>query len=279
MPKNDYQSPVAALLTYGECRSLAAWPNYVEELGFQETDIPELIRMATDKDLNKADSKSLEVWAPTHAWRALGQLTDHAAVPPLLTLLNDQFDDWAHTEIPAVVAMIGPSALPAIERFLADSNNDCYGRISAVTCITQLNTRHPEPRERYIDILTQQLAKFEENDPELNGFLINGLCDLNAIEKAPDIERAFAAERVDFTIVGDWDEVQVLLGLKERSEVPRKRFVPTEMFGPLSKLLGALTHTEDPLSSIKRAKKRSAPQGFGAQSKERKDTKAKKKRG
>ncbi len=37
---------------------------------------------------------------------------------------------------------------------------------------------------------------------------------LQSVEAAPTIERAFAADRVDETIAGDWDEVQASLGLR-----------------------------------------------------------------
>src|SRR5438093_123369 len=70
---NDYKDPVARLLTLGDARPVKTWPNYLE-LGLSREHVPELIRMATDDELNWADSESLEVWAPIHAWRALGQL-------------------------------------------------------------------------------------------------------------------------------------------------------------------------------------------------------------
>ena len=74
MDKIDYPHPVSKLLTQGDCRPTAGkWPNYLE-LGLTQEHIPELIRMLTDEDLIWAPSDSLEVWAPMHAWRALGQL-------------------------------------------------------------------------------------------------------------------------------------------------------------------------------------------------------------
>jgi len=64
-------------------------------LGLGPQHVPDLIRMALDDELYWADSDSLEVWAPIHAWRALGQLRAEAAVQPLTRLLAriDDFDD------------------------------------------------------------------------------------------------------------------------------------------------------------------------------------------
>jgi hypothetical protein len=66
----SYSSPVSELLTVGDCRDFREWPNYLD-LGLGSEHVPELIEVATDNELNWADSESLEVWAPVHAWRAL----------------------------------------------------------------------------------------------------------------------------------------------------------------------------------------------------------------
>jgi hypothetical protein len=42
------------------------------------------------------------------------------------------------------------------------------------------------------------------------------------VESVEAIEQAFEANRVDETFMGDWDEVQVELGLKSREQVKRK---------------------------------------------------------
>ena len=90
-----YSSPVDKLLTYGDCRDFREWPDYLE-LGLTQEHIPELIRMGTDEELNWADSDSLEVWAPVHAWRALGQLQAEEAIEPLMNLFHELEDsDWA----------------------------------------------------------------------------------------------------------------------------------------------------------------------------------------
>ena len=46
--------------------------------------------------------------------------------------------------------------------------------------------------------------------------------DLRAVEAAAMIERAFAAERVDESCGGDWEAVQIELGLKTQREHPPK---------------------------------------------------------
>jgi hypothetical protein len=54
--------------------------------------------------------------------------------------------------------------------------------------------------------------------------LIEVLADLKAIESKAVIEQAFQLRCVDESLIGDWDEIQVDLGLKTREEVPVKRY-------------------------------------------------------
>ena len=112
MTSNTYPPPVDQLLTFGDCQKLPEWPNY-PELGLGPEQTPDLIRMAIDEELNHADSDSLEVWAPVHAWRALGQLHAEAAIEPLISLfrtIDEDDNEWAEGELPTVFGMIGPDS-------------------------------------------------------------------------------------------------------------------------------------------------------------------------
>jgi Protein of unknown function (DUF1186) len=222
---SSYPPPVDQLLTYGEDRGASPqdWPNYLE-MGLGPEQIPDLIRMATDEELNWADSDSLEVWAPIHAWRALGQLHAEAAIEPLLSLFEMLEDnDWVTEELPDVFGMIGRAALPALAAYIADTSYDEWARINAITGIEKIGTRWPETRSECVALLTDQLELFTENEPEVNGFLILSLVELQAKEAAPLMERAFAAKCVDPIVMGQWEDVQVDLGLKSPEEVEQKR--------------------------------------------------------
>jgi HEAT repeat protein len=91
-----YRDPVAQLLTLGdprqEGRMASEWRDY-PALGLTAEHVPELVRMTLDKDLHWTALEGAEVWAPLHAWRALGQLRAESAIEPLLRLLNRIDDD------------------------------------------------------------------------------------------------------------------------------------------------------------------------------------------
>ncbi len=197
-------SVVDKLLTYGDISQMKEVPNYVEELGFSTDHIGDLIRMATDMELNSASPDSLEVWAPVHAVRVLGRLRASEAIQPLVNLFHELDDDWMEGELANTFGMIGLAAIPALQAYIADSSHEPFERIPAATALTRIAQNHPELRDQCVTILTQQLERFTENHPDMNACLIGELIDLNAVESAPVIERAFAANRVMPFLVGDW---------------------------------------------------------------------------
>lgn len=218
-----YPPPVDRLLTLGEgAANTHPWPDY-REMGLTEEHVPELVRMATDEGLNDAPGDTPEVWAPLHAWRTLGQLRAEAAVEPLLSLLHESEDDddWARGELPVVLGMIGRAAVPALSAYLADPAHPLWTRIGAADALHSIAEEDETVREEVVGILRGQLEKWWRHDEVLNAFLISGLVDLGVTEAAPLMEQAFEAGRVDLMMRGDWENVQVDLGLLPARRTPR----------------------------------------------------------
>lgn len=235
----EYEPPVKQLLTLGMPEEIKFdWPDYLER-GFTEEHIPELIRLALDEELHWADSDSSEVWGPVHAWRTLGQLQAEEAVEPLLPLLHKFEDsDWVGTELPLVMEMIGPAAIPALENYLAEVRHGEYPKITAAHALEKIGNKYPEARQRCIYALSQQLKKYEAQPPILNAFLISYLVDLQAVNAASLMEAAFAADQVDLSILGDWEDAQVEMGLLEERLTPKPEIpfeIPSLLAGPAKK--------------------------------------------
>ncbi len=239
-----YQEPVARLLDYGECKMAGggpaelAWPNYTNDLGLTPEHVPELIRLACDPTLHTADGESLAVWAPTHAWRALGQLRAPEAVVPLLDLLKTlEDDDWVASELPDVFGLIGPGAIPHVTDFLADQSITKQPLMTAVKCLEEIAKRNPSSRDECIGILVHRLDCGAENDPTVNSFLISALIDLEAVETMDIIRHAFDKQVVDLAVAGDVEDVEMELGLRTRRSTPRPVYHPF-LGNPLSALAG-----------------------------------------
>jgi hypothetical protein len=225
MTDTAYSFPVNQLLTYGDCREVEfhKWPNYPEELGITSEHIPELIRIALDKTWYEEDAdETVECWANIHAIRTLGQLKAEEAIEPLLSLFDNEDDDWISDNLPKVYGMIGAKAIPVLSEYLANPENEMFARVSASASLEKIAANYPETRSECVAIISKELEKFTENDPEFNDFLVGTLIDLKAVESAPLIEQAFAADCVEILMNGDWDDVQVDLGLKSADELPRR---------------------------------------------------------
>lgn len=229
---HTYHNPVAVLLTYGACdyRSrTGTWPNYLE-LGFTQEHIPELIRMVSDPELNEADRDGLDIWAPTHAWRALGQLRAEAAAGPLVQLFEKfRHDDWLNDELPTVFSLIGPAAIPALADFLGDDGDDDVEetcRISVPECLERIALNYPGSRDDCVEVLAGQLETYESNGSTLNAFLVLSLAKLEATEAIGVIQKAFADDCVDLTVQGDVEDVEMVLGLRRQRATPRPRLDP-----------------------------------------------------
>jgi hypothetical protein len=214
---SEYPPVVAELLTLGE-KGLRdrEWLDY-RARGLGSEHVPDLIRIVQTWTLNEDAPEGPQLWAPIHAWRALGQLRAAEASEELLRAVRDEvesdFSDWAGNEMPVVFGMIGPAALPVLATGLRDPSADYFLRWIVAESMAKIGQQHPEARAECVALLTGQLEKASENDPTLNGGLVSTLLDLKAVEAAPVLEQAFATGNVDESIAGGWEDVRYELGL------------------------------------------------------------------
>jgi len=223
MNPEKYSPPVDRLLSLGEPSSEDNWVEHLD-YGFEPEHIPELIKMVTDDDLFGAPSENSEAWAPVHAWRALAELQAEAAIEPLLSILcriDLHDDEWINEELPVVFSMIGPAAVPGLQKYLADPSREESAKIAAVVSLQETAKKYPEARDACAAALMAQLEQHPHNTEGLNGFLILALAEMRAAEALPLIEQSFAENHVDESVMGDWEDVQIEFGLKEKRETPK----------------------------------------------------------
>jgi hypothetical protein len=171
--------------------------------------------MATDPALVAGEARSPAQWAPLHAWRALGQLEAGSAVAPLYALLERAYhEDAVLDEVPLVLGMIGPAALPTATLWLFDDGRDLPLRAAACRVLTEVAQEYPERRDECAAVLTQQLREWAHQERMLNAFLVASLVELGEVDAAPLMEEAYAASAVDLSHF-DWEDAQVALGLLE----------------------------------------------------------------
>ena len=222
-----YEAPVAILLTEdgGHVYDPEKWPDYPARFGLAATDVAALTRMSLDMALHASEALGNEIWAPVHAWRALGQLRAAAAAGPLLAgMPGMQEAEAPFEEIGLVLGMMGPEAIPAIAAFLQDRTIHPSVACTAMTGLTEIATKWPEQRMAVIEILAGSLTNAETTNPGTNGWTVGALMDLKAVEAIETIRAAFKLDAVDISMAGDVEDVEIAFELRTtRSTAPLRR--------------------------------------------------------
>lgn len=255
-----YLPPVDRLLKLGaEPARRRTWPDY-RTLGLEPRHVPALVSMATDPALHAAAEWDTAGWATVHAWRALGQLEAEEAAGPLLALLEREMENaWVHDEVPGVLGMIGPAALPGATLLLFDEGRGEELRLAAAGVIANVALEHPDRHDEAAAILATQLQDWPHQSRLLNAYLIADLAGLRHTDAAPLMEAAFAADAVDLEVMGDWEDVQVGMGLlEERITPPRGAwFDPARREGAVTPPANAAAKAKARRKAEKQARKRS----------------------
>jgi hypothetical protein len=112
------------------------------------------------------------------------------------------------TDLPAALGSFGAVAIEPLSQALADPSYGVYGRAAASSSLVHLAAMYPESRARCVEVISTELDRSGREARELNGFLVGDLVDLGGVEATPIIEKAFAEDRVEKSINGDWGMVK-----------------------------------------------------------------------
>ncbi len=239
-----YTPPVDKLLTLGETPRQGTGIDYSTH-GITQEHVPDLIRMAADEKLNSSPGDSTVVWAPIHAWWALAQLRAEQAILPLLGLfsrIETHQDDWVESELPRVFAAIGPATIGPLAAYLADSSKGEWSRVNAACALAKVGQKNTESRDECVTRLTNQLERFSQQTESINALIVTSLVELRAVESTAVIEKAFAFNAVDESVMGDWEDVQVALGLKVQRKFRRKPSILDQLRADFEALAEAETN-------------------------------------
>lgn len=232
-------------------------------LGVTTEMIPDLIETILDEKYY-GDDDSYEGFPHLYAYIALGQLKTSAAIDGLILGVkkwaHSDWFEWFCEDMPDIFGEIGPVAIPSLIELLQDKNSSFDARTSALHYLLPISAAHPEERVRCIAAIVRELEHFEDNDPELNGYIVMYLvADYKAIEAAPLIEAAYASGRVDPSFIGDWEDVQVEFGLIPERTTPRPNYFGLDrksMFGKQASLLDSYVENKENRIKNTNAKKK-----------------------
>jgi hypothetical protein len=88
----------------------------------------------------------------------------------------------------------------------------------------EIGKRHPECRDECIAVVSRMLEPQADADPVTVGFAICTLIDLEAVEAIEAIREAFRRKRVDISIPGDLEDVEIALGLRSKRSTPAPNY-------------------------------------------------------
>lgn len=201
------------------------WPDYIAQYGFTLDDVPSLLTLFGDDEINSLGSSRLEIWAPLYAWRILGQLRSEEAIEPIIASFDTLFDDdYALSELGVALGLIGSKAIQPLTDHLQQAGKDEFSYVLAIDALGEIAKAHPACRTEVLEVYREYMARPIETAYALNGLLIVRLLDLDATETIDEIRRLFNRGCVDITCAGDLEEVEIILGFRTERSTPRPNF-------------------------------------------------------
>lgn len=229
MMKTD-NPKVKQLFMIGQPSINEEWPDYISQFDFNNEDIPELLKVLS-YDRPCEDDDTLEGWAPLHAWRVLGLLCAKEAIEPILERLASLTEDeWALDEFPTVFGLIGPTAIESLQCYWEATHEEeaCYEMVA--DSLGKIAEFYPDARYQVIETFRKYLEKPIVSCIRLNGVLVDNIVALKAVELIDEVRQLFKLGCVDLTILGDIEEVEIELGLRETRKTPALKWTGEELF-------------------------------------------------
>ncbi|MFN8475406.1 MAG: DUF1186 domain-containing protein [Anaerolineae bacterium] len=227
-----YPAPVDQLLHLGDARKRDI-RDRIAALGLTQAHVPELVRMARDRTLNTTWTETDQDWAPIHAMIALEALDVSGVVSDLIPLF-DVDSDWFGSSLARALGRTGAAVVEPLSAYLRDRTRWIWGRAAVAEAMAEIGKQHPELRDTVVQIFTDELREADKNDATLNGSILVGLLDLDAVEALPVIRAAMEKNLIDESVAGDWQEVLNELGQEADPDDPllkKPAFRPSWPFG------------------------------------------------
>ncbi len=254
-----YPPPVNALLSLGDAREISVEVRR-SILGIGQEHVPDLVRMARDRALNRFEDDNLAGWAPVHAIKILEGLDATEVVADLVPLL-DVDSDWFRSALSEIFARVGQPALGLLRSYLADPSRWVWGHVSVTKALEAIAKRHPNLRDEAVASLSTVLHDPESYSDYACTFAMSALVELDAVEALPLIRQAFELDKIDEMVRGPWDRVLDDLGIepdpddplvtisRQRDEEQRERFFPRALRERFQSALAALSQKQ-PLDQL-----------------------------
>lgn len=227
--KSTLYNKLSILLMPDDLRMWRSENPVYNNFAVNKEEIDDLIDFACDMNLYYSELEE-EYWIPIHAWRILCELDVNEAVEPLISMFNeypeDDYCEYLDIELPEVVARLSKgSHLKILSDLLYDKSKSIDARILALRTIELSGRYFDFCTSECLDILAHCLDNSDHEQRDFNGFIVAAMLHLDRPEsKIDSIRKAFNNDIVDLTIVGDLEDVEMELGLRDKRETPERNY-------------------------------------------------------
>ena len=241
-----YDGKVAKLLCLGRDKLLRVdIYSYVEKFGFTHADVEQLLMLAQDRDIYQHDysdipkDEGLEFYGVVHAWNVLSELEVKEAQELFIDMLEDggyedDADDWI---LSGFRRLIKPFRKDMYEYFAECAALGGYGvwtRMKYISTIgDMLKAKEVEPQK--VDELIVKILSSNDN-AIVNAGVISLCMDEKLIKHHALIKQCFERRAVDIDHIGDLEDVEIDMGLRDKRETERELTEIQKMFSGLREM-------------------------------------------
>lgn len=203
--------------------------NYIASLNVSKEHWSVLQQITTDdNELYQAEDNN-KFYATIHAGCALFQLDALASIPVLISQFykSDVYDDdWTDVYVDLIVSL-GAKALPLI--YPEITHNLEKGFESAanqlVEVVGRIAKKENEAIQATIIPFAESLLVNYQNQPEFfNSLVMYVLTKCHSVNSIGLIRQAFAADKIDLSVMGDVEDVEIELGLRTQRDTPKPNY-------------------------------------------------------
>ncbi len=227
---SKYTGRVANLFSLGRDAALRAeYISYVKKFGLTHEDIPQLLKLAQDKEIynyeyEEDENDVMVFYGVIHARYALSELKVPEFKDILIQMVedgdDDDYDDWILDDFTKLIRPYRKEMYDYFAKSILNSTLSSWTRLSYIDTIREM-LQVDEVSLDEVKVLIEKVLLTGEN-PIVNAHVI-GLCvDYKLIEFHEHIKACFERDAVDLAYMGDLEDVEIALGLREERETKRR---------------------------------------------------------
>ena len=241
-----YDGRVAKLLTLGrDILTRVDRYSYVEKFGFGQEDVPQLLKLANDMQIYNYDysdipeDEGLEFFGVIHAWNVLSELEVPEAKELFIEVIengdDEDYDEWILSDFRR---LIKPYRKEMYEFFVERSQLEEYNvwtRLEYIEAIGDM-LRAKEVTQEKVDAYIVKMLSSSDNKI-VNATVISLCMDEKFTHHYELIKECFERNAVDIDHIGDLEDVEIEMGLREERETEKELTEMQKMINSWARML------------------------------------------